>query len=390
MKKFRNSYAAYMLLYSFYFMSTSLFTTLISVYLMGKHYSATQVSTLVLVAFFLSMVAQPFFGYINERFGIVKMTTFSLGLIIGGVFGFLWAPNLFWLTVFYGLVLVCLNGTAPMMEIFATQSPYAFGKIRVWGTIGYSVGVQIAGWVYHQFSPQAVYYTVLLTIVLSLFCLSAVRMKTSKKREEKMKEPVSIRPLLNNRPYLFFIILIGLASGVGNIGHTYIPELLMDSGLPVQLASTVVALSVVVEAPLIFFSDRFMDHWPLRVLIALPIGILFAQYAVYALPSPVFLKVVLTLLSKHTTGMVLIMVSLRFIAQQVNGKDQVLAMAIVQGARYLGTILLQPVAAFCIEKGGYQVMSFLLAGILGTVFLLSFALKMPQGKVQSLFSGTVE
>lgn len=390
MKKFHNSYAAYMLLYSFYFMSTSLFTTLISVYLMGKHYSATQVSTLVSVAFFLSMIAQPFFGYINERFGIVKMTTFSLSLIIGGVFGFLWAPNLFWLTVFYGLVLVCLNGTAPMMEIFATQSPYAFGKIRVWGTIGYSVGVQIAGWVYHQFSPQAVYYTVLLTIVLSLFCLSAVRMKTSEKRVEKMKEPVSIRPLLNNRPYLFFIILIGLASGVGNIGHTYIPELLMDSGLPVQLASTVVALSVVVEAPLIFFSDRFMDHWSLRVLIALPIGILFAQYAVYALPSPVFLKVVLTLLSKHTTGMVLIMVSLRFIAQQVNGKDQVLAMAIVQGARYLGTILLQPVAAFCIEKGGYQVMSFLLAGIVGTVFLLSFALKMPQGKVQSLFSGTVE
>lgn len=390
MKKFHNSYAAYMLLYSFYFMSTSLFTTLISVYLMGKHYSATQVSTLVSVAFFLSMITQPFFGYINERFGIVKMTTFSLGLILGGVLGFLWAPNLFWLTVFYGLVLVCLNGTAPMMEIFATQSPYAFGKIRVWGTIGYSVGVQIAGWVYHQFSPQAVYYTVLLTIVLSLFCLSAVRMKTREKREEKAKEPVSIRPLLQNRPYLFFVILIGLASGVGNIGHTYIPELLMDSGLSVQLASTVVAISVVVEAPLIFFSDRFMDHWPLRVLIALPIGILFAQYAVYALPSPVFLKVVLTLLSKHTTGMVLIMVSLRFIAQQVNGKDLVLAVAIVQGARYLGTILLQPFAAFCIEKGGYQVMSFLLAGIVGIVFLLSFALKMPQGKGQSLFSGNVE
>lgn len=390
MKKFHNSYAAYMLLYSFYFMSTSLFTTLISVYLMGKHYSATQVSTLVSVAFFLSMIAQPFFGYINERFGIVKMTTFSLGLILGGVLGFLWAPNLFWLTVFYGLVLVCLNGTAPMMEIFATQSPYAFGKIRVWGTIGYSVGVQIAGWVYHQFSPQAVYYTVLLTIVLSLFCLSAVRMKTREKREEKAKEPVSIRPLLQNRPYLFFVILIGLASGVGNIGHTYIPELLMDSGLSVQLASTVVAISVVVEAPLIFFSDRFMDHWPLRVLIALPIGILFAQYAVYALPSPVFLKVVLTLLSKHTTGMVLIMVSLRFIAQQVNGKDLVLAVAIVQGARYLGTILLQPFAAFCIEKGGYQVMSFLLAGIVGIVFLLSFALKTPQGKGQSLFSGNIE
>lgn len=390
MKKFRNSYAAYLLLYSFYFMSTSLFTTLISVYLMGKHYNASQVSTLVSVAFFLSMIAQPFFGYINERFGIVKMTTLSLSVIIGGVFGFLWAPNLFWLTVFYGIVLVCLNGTAPMMEVFATQSAYAFGKIRVWGTIGYSVGVQIAGWVYHQFSPQAVYYTVLLTIVLSIFCLNAVRMRKVEKREGKATEPVSLRPLLHNRPYLFFIILIGLASGVGNIGHTYIQNLLMDTGLSVETAATVVALSVVVEAPLIFFSNRFMDHWPLRVLIALPMGILFAQYTIYALPSPIFLKVLVTLLAKHTTGMVLIMVSLRFIIQQVNGKDLVLAMAIVQGARYLGTILLQPIAAHFIEVGGYQVMSFFLAGVVGLAFLLSFALKMPQGKVPSLFSGTVE
>lgn len=390
MKKFRNSYAAYLLLYSFYFMSTSLFTTLISVYLMGKHYNASQVSTLVSVAFFLSMIAQPFFGYINERFGIVKMTTLSLSAILGGVLGFLWAPNLFWLTVFYGIVLVCLNGTAPMMEVFATQSAYAFGKIRVWGTIGYSLGVQIAGWVYHQFSPQAVYYTVLLTIVLSIFCLSAVRMGNSEKRKEKVKEPVSLRPLLHNRPYLFFIILIGLASGVGNIGHTYIQNLLMDNGLSVQTAATVVAISVVVEAPLIFFSDRFMDHWPLRVLIALPIGILCAQYTIYALPSPILLKVLITLLAKHTTGMVLIMVSLRFIAQQVNGKDLVLAMAIVQGARYLGTILLQPMAAHFIEVGGYQLMSFFLAGVVGLAFLLSFALKMPQGKVRSLFSGTVE
>lgn len=390
MKKFRNSYAAYLLLYSFYFMSTSLFTTLISVYLMGKHYNASQVSTLVSVAFFLSMIAQPFFGYINERFGIVKMTTLSLSAILGGVLGFLWAPNLFWLTVFYGIVLVCLNGTAPMMEVFATQSAYAFGKIRVWGTIGYSLGVQIAGWVYHQFSPQAVYYTVLLTIVLSIFCLSAVRMGNSEKRKEKVKEPVSLRPLLHNRPYLFFIILIGLASGVGNIGHTYIQNLLMDNGLSVQTAATIVAISVVVEAPLIFFSDRFMDHWPLRVLIALPMGILCAQYTIYALPSPILLKVLVTLLAKHTTGMVLIMVSLRFIAQQVNGKDLVLAMAIVQGARYLGTILLQPIAAHFIEVGGYQVMSFFLAGVVGLAFLLSFALKMPQGKVPSLFSGTVE
>ena len=157
MKAFRNSYPAYLFLYSFYFMSTALFTTLISVYLIGQQYSASQVSNLVSTAFFLSMLTQPLFGYINERFGIVKITTLSLGVLMAGVGGFIWAPNFFWLTIFYGLVLLCLNGTAPMMEILATQSPYAFGKIRVWGTLGYAAGAHLAGWLYAHLSPQSVY-----------------------------------------------------------------------------------------------------------------------------------------------------------------------------------------------------------------------------------------
>ena len=382
MKSFRNSYPAYLLLYCFYFMSTALFTTLISVYLLGKDYSASQVSTVVSIAFFLSMMTQPLFGYVNERFGIIKMTILSLGILLLGVCGFIWAPNLLWLTIFYSLVLICLNGTAPMMEILATQSPYAFGKIRAWGTLGYAAGVQLAGWVYDNFSPQAVYYTVLLTIAFSLFSLGAIRLQGSTQTE---REKVSLAPLIHNGPYLFFLVLMGLASGVGYIGHTYIPSLLMDSGLPVQVASTVVALSVVVEAPLIFFSDRFMDHWPLRILILLPLGLLLTQYLVYALPSPIFLKVLLTLLSKHTTGMVLVMVSLRFISQQVDAKDLVLAMALFQGVRYLGTILLQPLAALFVERGGYALMSCFLVAIMALVFLLSFFLKMPSGKSRSLF-----
>ena len=134
---------------------------------------------------------------------------------------------------------------------------------------------------------------------------------------------------------------------MGNIGHTYIPALLMDSGLPVQIASTVVALSVVVEAPLIFFLGPF--YGPLAP--ASPNFVFLWGFSCSSMSSmlfrcPVFLKVLVTLLAKHTTGMVLIMVSLRFISQQVDKKDLVLAMALVQGVRYLGTILLQPLAAF--------------------------------------------
>lgn len=132
-----------------------------------------------------------------------------------------------------------------------------------------------------------------------------------------------------------------------------------------------------------------MDHWPLRLLILLPVGILLLQYFIYALPSPVFLKVLVTFLAKHTTGMVLIMVSLRFISQQVDKKDLVLAMALLQGVRYLGTILLQPVAAFFVDHGGFSMMSYFLVVVLILVLLLSIFLKMPKGKSPGLF-GTMK
>ncbi|MFR9120320.1 MAG: MFS transporter [Streptococcus parasanguinis] len=162
-----------------------------------------------------------------------------------------------------------------MMEVFATQSSYAFGKIRVWGTLGYAAGAHLAGWLYAHLSPQSVYYCVLVTILLSFFTLGAIRIdKTSRGTEKKLSRSV----LCSTMALISFLLLCGLCLGVGNIGHTYIPALLMDSGLPVQIASTVVALSVVVEAPLIFFSDRFMDHWPLTDF-DLSCGILLLQYA---------------------------------------------------------------------------------------------------------------
>ena len=145
-----------------------------------------------------------------------------------------------------------------MMEVFATQSPYAFGKIRVWGTIGYSVGVQIAGWVYHQFSPQAVYYTVLITILLSIFCLSAVRMKKKETVVEKEKTPCLYSSSSSQWTLSLLYCVDWLASGVGNIGHTYILSYSWIVVYQFILPPTVVAISVVVEAPLIF---SLIDSW---------------------------------------------------------------------------------------------------------------------------------
>ena len=43
-----------------------------------------------------------------------------------------------------------INGVNPIMEKIATASPYQYGKIRIWGTIGYALGSQLAGLLYES------------------------------------------------------------------------------------------------------------------------------------------------------------------------------------------------------------------------------------------------
>ena len=109
------------------------------------------------------------------------------------------------------------------------------------------------------------------------------------------------------------------------------------------------------------------------------------QYAVYALNFGLGSKIVVTLLSKHASGMVLTMLSLRIVANLVDEKYLVTAFALLQTGRNLGTIFIQNMSGSILDRFGYGSMNFMLAAIIGLVLLLALFLKVPEKKNQNLF-----
>ena len=386
-RKFQNSYFAYFLMYNFYFLSYSLFSTLISVYMLDKGYSASQVSLVVSASFFSSMIVQPLMGILNDKIGIKKVTIYSFLLIILGAIFFMQANNLLLLTVWYSAVLMLVNGVNPVMDVLAARSPYTYGKIRIWGTFGYAMGSQLAGLIYKFISPQAIFIVFIGMMCVSILGVFGIDPKHNQgsKKATQMKNDSSIGKIFKNKTYLFYLLIVALYSGVGNTGHTYIPSMLEHSGLSVNMATTVVAISVICESPLIFFSYLFMDKVPIKKLLYIPLGILPLQYVIYGLDLGLTSKILLTLMSKHATGMLLIMVTLKIVANIVDENYLVTAIALVQTARNLGTILIQNIAGDIIDKSGYEMMSFFLAGVMVLVLVLAFFLKVPNKSNQKLF-----
>ena len=386
-RKFQNSYFAYFLMYNFYFLAYALFSTLISVYMLDKGYSASQVSLVVSASFFSSMIVQPLMGILNDKIGIKKVTIYSFLLINITAIFFMQANNLLLLTVWYSAVLMLVNGVNPVMDVLAARSPYTYGKIRIWGTFGYAMGSQLAGLIYKFISPQAIFIVFIGMMCVSILGVFGIDPKHNQgsKKATQMKNDSSIGKIFKNKTYLFYLLIVALYSGVGNTGHTYIPSMLEHSGLSVNMATTVVAISVICESPLIFFSYLFMDKVPIKKLLYIPLGILLLQYVIYGLDLGLTSKILLTLMSKHATGMLLIMVTLKIVANIVDENYLVTAIALVQTARNLGTILIQNIAGDIIDKSGYEMMSFFLAGVMVLVLVLAFFLKVPNKSNQKLF-----
>ena len=386
-RKFQNSYFAYFLMYNFYFLSYALFSTLISVYMLDKGYSASQVSLVVSASFFSSMIVQPLMGILNDKIGIKKVAIYSFLLINIAAIFFMQANNLLLLTVWYSAVLMLVNGVNPVMDVLAARSPYTYGKIRIWGTFGYAMGSQLAGLIYKFISPQAIFIVFIGMMCVSILGVFGIDPKHNQgsKKATQTKNGSSIGQIFKNKTYLFYLLIVALYSGVGNTGHTYIPSMLEHSGLSVNMATTVVAISVICESPLIFFSYLFMDKVPIKKLLYIPLGILLLQYVIYGLDLGLTSKILLTLMSKHATGMLLIMVTLKIVANVVDENYLVTAIALVQTARNLGTILIQNIAGDIIDKSGYEMMSFFLAGVMVLALVLAFFLKVPNKSSQKLF-----
>ncbi|MBM7642951.1 MFS transporter [Streptococcus loxodontisalivarius] len=386
MKTYRNSYLAYFLMYLFYYLSWSLFSTLISVYLMDKGYRPSQVSLVVSLSFFLSMLAQPFIGYLNDRFEQKKVIAVSLFLCIIGALCFLASGSILFYALSYSIVLLLINGTNPVLESIATRSPFSYGKIRIWGTIGYAMGSQLAGFIYDQVSPQAIYCLFIVTILLAVLGILGTDPKTELHESQREKSETSFWQLFKNPIFLIYILIATLFSGVMNTNHTYVPSLLEDSGLSVGLATSVVSIAVLCEAPLTLLSFLFMDRFKSKPLILVSMSMVALQCLIYALDIDLSSKILATLLAKHLAGMLFIMVNLKIVTSLVDGAYLITALALVQTGRNLGSILMQHIAGQILDYSSYANMYWVMTGVVLLAILSMIALPLPSGMEKKLFS----
>ena len=387
--RYTNSYLSYVILFFFYDLAFALFSALISVYLIGKGYSASQVSLLISVASLANMVTQPIIGNLTERFGMrpVNMVLFGASCLAAGLFVI--APNFAIIVIAYALINLIMNGVNPVVERMATSSPYSYGSVRMWGSIGFAAGTQLTGLLYDHIAPVAPYVAFIFAMLLAILGFWGTNPRVPEAEQANIDndgEPVSTKDLLTNKLFLYYLVLQVLFAAVTGAAYSFCAAYLTNKGLDASLASTFLAVAALIEIPLLLFSSKFMDKIPNKVLLLGVFAMVVIEMVIYGLNMPLPLIIVATFIGRHPPAIINIMTNMKVVNTIVDPRQQITGLALVKTCQSFGTIISNNIGGRIADAAGYPAMfMFLLAmivvGLVGVVFF-----KVPSGNDKKLFS----
>lgn len=377
---YKNSYFSYLLMYFFYFFSLAVFSGYISVYLMDKGYHASQVSMVVSCSFILSMIIQPIVGYFNDHYSQKRLN--MLILLLAAVLGiiFIYAQNIYMIALIYSLALGLFNAANPVIENMATLSRFSYGKIRIWGTIGYAVASKISGVIYDDVSPEAMYafFTIgLILCVIGIYGTQNVKQIKTQKKEKTIG--------LFQKNFIIYLIIVCLFYAITNTNTTYLPAMFQNLGLSMNTISTVIYILTLSKLPIIYFSQYYMNRLTNKQLLIGIFLLLTIQFFTYSFVKQAMIVIIVSICTKAVSTMLFIMLNLRIVTTIVDMKHQMSALALVQTCRNFGSIVFQFVAGYLIDFYSYDIFYLILCllSIVGMVICIFY--RIPSGNHQHLF-----
>lgn len=306
--------------YFFYFAWLGVLVPYASLWLADRGLSAVQIGIVMGAFIGTKMVAPALWGHLSDITGHRVRWAQLAALLSGGLLaGWLWAEH------FTAILLVTLvfsffyHAMLPQVEAITLARLHdkgRYGRIRLWGSIGFILGVLLAGPLLQQ---VGIAQLPLLLLGMSLLLL----LSTLLLQEVQVTTPVdglpSLGHVLRQPAVLALLATTFLVTASHGVYYNFYSIALAQAGLDKTLISQLWAWAVAVEVGLFFIMHRLFVRWSVpfllqvaMVLTALRWGLnllwptdvavqVFAQ-ALHAASYALFHGAAITLIDRYFTG----------------------------------------------------------------------------------------
>lgn len=252
--------------------------------LLGKYYkelgfSGTQIGILFSSATLITMLVQPLWGIICDKKGSCKNAFMLMHVAIIGIALVLpFIKNYWLLLIFMSVHFIFQCGLFPLLDTMIYKDIYDFGKIRLWGSVGFAVMALFSGKIAETIGISNMFFMYSVFMVISLFVSSKITEKISIK-EENVRS--GIKNGLFSKNYILFLIIGFFVMGGFSAGGQYFSILFSDLGGSMTSFGITYFFTAISEVPFLKLSKRIVNKFGPEKIIFISGIILLFRYGLY-------------------------------------------------------------------------------------------------------------
>jgi len=167
-----------------------------------------------------------------------------------------------------------------------------FGRVRLWGTIGYGMIAPFAGNLIGRLGLKWAFWGYAILMLGGFLIITQIPFRQSRSNGSFWG---GMRVLLANRPWMLFLVMVFIA-GIGNATiNNYLFVYMQSLGASTTLMGFALTVSTISEIPAMFFSDRLLRRFGARGMLIIAMTTIGLRLICYSLTTQPWVVLVIQL-----------------------------------------------------------------------------------------------
>lgn len=255
--------------YFFYFATLGALVPYWGLYLQSIGFTPVDIGNLIAILMFSRIVAPLVWGWIadhrDSRMSVVRLASFLTVIAFAGVF---WGTSFWWMAMVMLLFSFFWHASLPLLEVFVMRHtasrPGLYGRVRLWGSIGFIVTVLSLGLVIDAYGPRWL-LSALFLLMLSIGLFSLTLPESEMKGVTETATP--FRRTLWRAEVLAFLAACFLMQLSHGPYYTFYSIYLEGHGYSKTLIGSLWAFAVLCEIGVFLLMQRLLKHVTLRTVL---------------------------------------------------------------------------------------------------------------------------
>lgn len=259
-------YVSFCALYLFIYYGFGAFSPLITQYYKSIHLTGTQIGMISAVAPVVSIVAQPMWGMICDRFQIRKAVLLGT-LLASGLVGLLFTAVSTYAFVFLLYILLSFFQSAiiPVSDSltlnYTKKHQLQFGDIRMWGAVGFALAAFVTGLFVERWGPSVLFISYCLALIMAFLFLMRLPGEVTESSRFTVSIFKGMKQLLRIPRFLLFLLASFCMFGAVNANNIWFSLYYQEIGGTVAGVGLAFLLFAGSEAPFMKLAGYFVRRW---------------------------------------------------------------------------------------------------------------------------------